>query len=94
MFARKISIQRIDVTDARHDCPIHWIDNFAMRNFTNDAVFDDTLPVADGLMEAGTRVPLDRLRPAMEDWFRRKGYLKPGESLEVLEIDAAAAKRD
>ena len=22
----------------------------------------------------------------MEDWFRRKGYLKPGERLEVLEI--------
>jgi len=65
-----------------------------MRNFTNDAVFDDTLPVADGLMEAGFRVPLDRLRPAMEDWFRRKGYLDQGESLEVLEIDAAAANRE
>ena len=35
------------------------------------------------MLEAGNRVPLDRLRPAMEDWFRRKGYLKPGERLEV-----------
>jgi hypothetical protein len=57
-----------------------------MRNFTNDAVFDDTLPVADGRLEAGNRVPLDRLQVAMEDWFRRKGYLKAGESLEVLEL--------
>jgi hypothetical protein len=62
-----------------------WIDNFAMRNFTNDAVFDDTLPVADGVLEAGFRVPLEQLQPAMEDWFRRKGYLKPGEVLQISE---------
>jgi len=72
------------VSGARHACPIGWIDNFAMRNFTNDPVFDDTLPLADGVLEAGTRVPLARLQPAMEDWFR---YLKAGEQLEVLETD-------
>ncbi len=87
MFARKLSIQRIDSNGGRQACPIRWIDNFAMRNFTNEAVFDDTLPVADGVLEAGTRVPLARLQPAMEDWFRRKGYLKPGERLEVVEIE-------
>src|ERR1017187_2076845 len=86
MFARRLSIQRIDPSGAAHPCPIRWIDNFAMRNFTNDAVFDDTLPVADGLLEAGRRVPLDRLQTAMEDWFRRKGYLKPEERLQVLEV--------
>jgi hypothetical protein len=86
MFVRRLSIERIDGEGARHSCPIHWIDNFAMRNFTNDAVFDDTLPVGDGLMEAGHRVPLERLRPAMEDWFRRKGYLKAEERIEVSEI--------
>lgn len=86
MFARKLSIQRIDSDGLRHPCPIRWIDNFAMRNFTNDAIFDDTLPVADGLLEAGHRVPLDRLHPALEDWFRRKGYLKPGDQLEITEI--------
>ena len=85
MFLRKLSIERVDSDGARHACPVRWIDSFAMRNFTNDAIFDDTLPVGDGVMEAGTRVPLDRLQPAMEDWFRRKGYLKPGESLEVGE---------
>jgi len=49
----------------------------------------DTLPVADGVLEAGSRVPLERLQPAMEDWFRRKSYLKPGEGLEVVEIGGA-----
>ncbi len=88
MFARRISIRRIDGTGAAHPCPIRQIDNFAMRNFTNDAVFDDTLPVGDGLLEAGHRVPLDRLQTAMEDWFRRKGYLKPEERLAVRELDA------
>ena len=56
-----------------------------MRNFTNDQIFDDTLPVADGLIEAGARVPLDRLRDAMEDWFRRKSYLPKGASLVLSE---------
>src|SRR3954469_22975031 len=91
MFARKLSIQRIDSEGVRHPCPIRWIDNFAMRNFTNEAIFDDTLPVADGLLEAGFRVPLDRLQPAMDDWFRRKGYLKAGEQLEITETNRASA---
>jgi hypothetical protein len=86
MFARRISVRRVDAEGASHDCPIAWIDNFAMRNFTNDAIFDDTLPAGDGLLETGLRVPLDRLGPAMEDWFRRKGYLKAGERLNVQEI--------
>jgi hypothetical protein len=38
------------------------------------------------MLEAGYRVPLERLQAAMEDWFRRKGYLKPEDSLRVREI--------
>jgi hypothetical protein len=85
MFARKLTIERIDSTGAAHPCPIAQLDNFAMRNFTNDAVFDDTLPIADGLLEVGLRVPLDRLRTAMEDWFRRKSYLAPADRLRIAE---------
>ena len=83
-------MERVEVDGARHSCPIKWIDNFAMRNFTNDSVFDDTLPVGDGLLEVGHRVPLERLQTAMEDWFRRKGYLKAGERLEVVELAGAS----
>ena len=86
MFVRRLTIQRIDASGEAHPCPIRWIDSFAMRNFTTDAIFDDTLPAADGLMEAGARIPLERLQPAMEEWFRRKGYLKLEERLEVVEI--------
>ena len=77
---------RIDANGFESPCPIHWIDNFAMRNFTNDAIFDDTLPVGDGVLEVGSRVPLDRLRESMQDWFRRKGYLAGGEELRVEEL--------
>ena len=58
-----------------------------MRNFTNDAIFDDTLPIADGLMEAGLRIPLDLLCERMESWFRRKGYLKQDETLRISDCN-------
>lgn len=86
MFIRKLRIERIDSEAQAHPCPIKWIDNFAMRNFTNDAIFDDTLPAADGLLEAGYRVPLEKLQSAMQDWFRRKGYLKADEHLRVAPL--------
>jgi len=85
MFARRLSVRYTNAAGERHPCPIHWIDNFAMRNFTNDAVFDDTFPAGAGVLEVGNRVPLDRLQSAMDDWFRRKGYLKPGDRLEIAE---------
>jgi hypothetical protein len=88
MFSRRLTIERIDATGVAHRCPVAQIDNFAMRNFTNDAVFDDTLPIADGLLEVGLRVPLDRLAEAMEEWFRRKGYLAAGERLRIAETSA------
>ena len=78
-------IERIDAEGTAHRCPVKWIDSFAMRNFTNDAIFDDTLPVEDGVLEAGYRVPLDRLQASMEDWFRRKGYLASEDRLRVTE---------
>lgn len=74
MYSRKITVQ-YRANDSIQPCPLKWLDNFAMRNFTNDPIFDDTLPVGDGMLEVGSRVPIDRLREAMEDWFRRKGYL-------------------
>lgn len=74
MFARKIHVEYEDKGE-RCACPLKWLDSFSMRSFTNASVFDDTLPVADGWLEIGTRVPLPELKSAMEDWFRRKNYL-------------------
>ena len=87
MFARKIRVEYF------HDgvptpAPIQWLDNFAMRSFTNDSVFDDTLPVADGLLEIGTRVPLNLLADRLTDWCRRKGYLPATGVLQLTELPA------
>ena len=83
MFARRIRVEYED-KGRRLPCLLKWLDSFSMRNFTNATVFDNTLPVADGVMEIGTQVPLKELKAAMEDWFHRKSYLPKGTGL-ILE---------
>ena len=72
MYARRLEIE-IVVAGERRPCPLDWLDEFAMRNFTGAAEFDDTLPVADGRMEAGLRVQPERLADALAAWFNRRG---------------------
>ena len=84
MFARKIKVDYDGVP-----VPIKWLDSFCMRSFTGASRFDDTLPVADGAIEIGSRVPLDELRVAMQDWFLRKGYLKMPAFLHLIEAENA-----
>jgi len=92
MFLRKLKIERIDEHGESHPCPIKQLDTFAMRNFTNDAIFDDTLPIADGLLEAGNRVPLKLLQEKMQDWFHRKSYIAANETLRISELQLGDAK--
>ena len=82
MFACKIRVDYEEKGHRRH-CPVKWLDSVSMRNFTNASIFDDTLPVRDGLMEVGTRVPIDECGIAMEDWFRRKSYLPESAQLRL-----------
>jgi hypothetical protein len=91
MYSRHISVQ-YPVNGKLAPCPMKWLDNFSMRSFTNDSIFDDTLPVADGEMRIGTRVPLQKLKEAMEDWFHRKSYLAKEQGLTIEEIRADGAK--
>jgi hypothetical protein len=87
MFCRQIRVE-YEADGQRHPVPLKWLDSFAMRNFTNAPIFDDTLPVADGMIEIGNRVPLPELKSAMEDWFRRKGYLPKNAALLIAELEA------
>jgi hypothetical protein len=89
MFVRKIHVE-YEENGRRMPCPLKWLDNFAMRNFTNASIFDDTLPVADGRMEIGSGVPFDQLRDAMENWFRRKSYLPKEAKLLLTEEQRTA----
>jgi hypothetical protein len=44
-----------------------------MRNFTNSAEFDDTLPVGDGLLEASFRLTPEKFAEGLSAWLRQRG---------------------
>ena len=71
MFARQIQVEVLEPEGPR-PCPLAWLDSYFMRSFTGHSAFDETLPVADGLFEAGFAVDLETLRPDLEDWLTRK----------------------
>ena len=75
VFSRRIAVA-YEIDGQRQPCALKWLDSFSMRNFTNDAVFDDTLPLSDGVMEIGTRVPLDTLVPPWKIGFSEKVICK------------------
>jgi hypothetical protein len=77
MFARKIRVEILKAEGAE-PCPLEWLDSFFMRSFTGRSAFDETLPVAAGVIEASFRVDLDALSPNLEDWLTKKfGQGKP-----------------
>ncbi len=71
MFARRIQVQLLSPQGPRA-CPLAWLDSFFMRSFTGRSAFDESLPVADGLIEVGFSVDLQALRLDLEDWLTRK----------------------
>jgi len=61
------------IGNQRKPVPLDWLDSFCMRDFTRSAEFDDTLPTAEGRLEAGLRVNPERLAAAMSEWFTKRG---------------------
>jgi hypothetical protein len=82
MFARKIRVE-YEENGRRMPCPLKWLDSFSMRNFTNASVFDDTLPLGDGVLEIGSKVPLEQrwkigfgrrvICRKLRGWYWKKG---------------------
>ena len=72
MYAQKLKVEVI-INGERRPCPLDWLDSFAMRNFTNAAEFDDTLPTGEGTMEASFRVEPARLAAALSQWLTQRG---------------------
>ena len=91
MFARKIRIEVVEPLGPR-DCPVAWLDSFSMRSFTGRSAFDETLPVADGLMEASFRVDLNAFESALEDWLTRK--FGGGQAVKLRLTEAAVDRGD
>jgi hypothetical protein len=91
MYAQKFQVD-VFIRGERKACPLDWLDQFCMRNFTNSADFDDTLPVADGRMEASFRLTPERFAEGLAAWLtqRGKGEGQPVR-VEVAPLESAAA---
>jgi len=72
MYAQKFDVTLV-VDGERRACPLEWLDQFCMRNFTNSADFDDTLPTADGKLEASFRLTPERFAEGLGAWLTQRG---------------------
>lgn len=86
MYAQRFLVDVV-IRGERRTCPLEWLDQFCMRNFTNAAEFDDTLPVADGQVEASFRLSPQRFADGLAAWLTQRGK---GEGQPVL-VEASLA---
>jgi hypothetical protein len=81
VYAQQFVVEVV-VRGERRPCPMEWLDQFCMRNFTNSADFDDTLPVADGRIEASFRLSPERFAEGLAAWLTQRGKGK-GQPVQV-----------
>ena len=72
MYAQKWKVEVV-VKGERKLCPVEWLDQFCMRNFTNSAEFDDTLPIGEGKVEASFRLTPERFAEGLAAWLTQRG---------------------
>jgi hypothetical protein len=72
MYAQKFTVEVL-IRGHRQACPLEWLDQFCMRNFTNAAEFDDTLPTADGHVQASFRLTPERFAEGLSAWLTQRG---------------------
>ena len=72
MYAQKFLVDVV-IGGQRRACPLDWLDQFCMRNFTNAAEFDDTLPVAEGRVEASYRLSPQKFAEGLAAWLTQRG---------------------
>jgi hypothetical protein len=72
VYAQKFRVE-LAIRGERRACPLEWLDQFCMRNFTNAVEFDDTLPVADGIVEASFQVTPERFAESLGAWLTQRG---------------------
>jgi hypothetical protein len=62
-----------------------------MRSFTGRSAFDESLPVADGLIEVGFGVDLQALQADLEDWLTGKFGAGKQVTLVLTEVNSKAS---
>jgi hypothetical protein len=81
MYAQKFQVNVV-IRGQRKACPREWLDQFCMRNFTNAAEFDDTLPTGEGHLEASFRLTPERFAEGLAAWLTQRGK-GDGEAVKV-----------
>lgn len=72
VYAQKLQVEVV-IAGERRACPLEWLDAFCMRNFTNAAEFDDTLPTGEGRVEVSFRVTPERFAESLAAWLTQRG---------------------
>jgi hypothetical protein len=83
VFARKLTLELVRGQRAE-PVPRAWLDQFFLRNFTGYSAFDETLPAADGVLEAGLCVDADQVQRQFEKWLRGRRMIEADTGLRVL----------
>jgi len=72
VYAQKLKVE-VSIRGQRRPCPLEWLDQFCMRNFTNTAEFDDTLPTGEGAVEISFRLTPGRFAEGLAAWLTQRG---------------------
>jgi hypothetical protein len=72
VYAQRFNVV-VAIDGKRKACPLEWLDQFCMRNFTNAAEFDDTLPVGEGKVEISFRLSPERFAEGFSAWLTQRG---------------------
>lgn len=72
VYAQRFKVDVV-IRGERRACPLEWLDQFCMRNFTNAAEFDDTLPISEGQVEASFRLTPERFAEGLGAWLTQRG---------------------
>jgi hypothetical protein len=75
--------QRLNVSVAGEPAPKAWLDQFFMRYFTGSSAFDETLPVDDGVLEAGYAVRPEEVEAQFGAWLRGRKMIAAGAEVAV-----------
>jgi hypothetical protein len=89
MFARKLLVE-IEENGTRRPCPMDWLDQCFMRHFTGLSALEETLPVADGRMEAGFTVSVEKLTEHFQQWLRGKKMITSSARVVFSELGDSA----
>ncbi|MCS6953966.1 MAG: hypothetical protein RMK57_04820 [Bryobacterales bacterium] len=71
MFALRLMLV-LESPQGERPVPQAWLEQFFLRDFTGYRAFDETLPVADGVVEASRAVRPEEAAERLQDWLRSR----------------------